>query len=222
MIEDLLPCAILIPSLDRPQNLRRTVENIHAATPEAHFIVFCVSDPESKAILDELGEFYVDDSERDDHRYVTRMNTLIHFIDDAKTVFFGSDDVIHHEGWLGRALRAMDEQGVSVVVVNDLHNSAGTQAVVRASYLDKLVFDDSTAAFHPGYKHNFADNEMFFTANVRKQLVHARDSVVEHLHPLFGALNSLPWDRTYRDAQLGWDSDMALWKERRERIEMAG
>lgn len=219
MLADLLPTAILIPSLDRPQNLRRIVENIHETTPEEHFIVFCVSDDESKTILDDLGEWYLDDSDREDRRYVTRMNTLIKFIDDAKTIFFGSDDVRHRRGWLSQALLALDKSGCSVAVVNDLHNVAGTQAVIRREYLKRAVFDAPGLAFHPGYIHNFADNEMFFTANVHKELIYAKASVVEHLHPAFGGLGSDPWDDTYRNAMKGWDTDMHLWKQRYAMIE---
>lgn len=221
MIIELLPTAILIPSLNRPQNLRRVVENIREATPEAHFILFCVSDANSRDILDELGEWYLDDSDCEDRRYVTRMNKLIDHIDDAETIFFGSDDVIHHKGWLSAALKVMDT-GPSMVVCNDLHNLAGTQAVIRRDYLDRAVFDAPGKAFHPGYSHNFADNEMFYTANVRGEMAHARDAVVEHLHPLFGSINAMPWDQTYRDAQAGWDQDVSLWKQRREQIEMLG
>lgn len=221
MIIELLPTAILVPSLNRPQNIRRVVENIHDATPEAHFILFCVSDQESRDILDELGEWYLDDSDCEDRRYVTRMNKLVEHLDDAESVFFGSDDVIHHKGWLTAALRVMDS-GPAVVVCNDLHNMAGTQAVVRRDYIDRAVFDAPGKAFHPGYQHNFADNEMFFTANIRGELAHARDAIVEHLHPLFGSINSLPWDETYKNAQMGWDADVELWRKRRQLIESQG
>ena len=88
----LSPTAILLPSLNRPQRLRETVANIHQNTREPHFILFCVSDKESMDILDELDEWYLDDSNAEDRRYVTRMNKLLKFLDDAKTIFFGSDD----------------------------------------------------------------------------------------------------------------------------------
>ena len=218
MIEDLLPCAILVPSLNRPQNLRATIANIHENTPEAHFILFCVSDQESKDILDELEEWYVDDSDCEDRRYVTRMNKLVKWLDDAKTLFFGSDDVIHHQGWLTAALRVMDE-GPSVVVVNDLHNANGTQAVIRREYLQRAVFDAPGLAFHPGYGHNFADNEMFATAQVRGEYARAPLSVVEHLHPLFGSANAANWDETYRGAQRTWDRDEELWRTRSQMIQ---
>lgn len=199
------PTAILIPSLNRPQRLKAVVENIHAVTPEPHRIIFCVGDSVSLRILDGLGETYVNDSLDPDKRYVTRMNKLIHYIGDAQSVFFGSDDVIHHEGWLREALFVLEQ--AAVVVVNDLHNRNGTQALVRTDYLPYAVFDDKRAAFHSGYEHNFADNEMFFTAQARGAYARALGSVVEHLHPLFGADNAMPWDATYTNAQRGYDAD---------------
>lgn len=216
--QDLLPCAILVPSLNRPQRLREVVANIHDNTPEPHRILFCVGEQKSKDILDELGEWYLDDTDDPDKRYVTRMNKLVGHIGDAKTIFFGSDDVVHHTGWLSAAHRIM-EQGPSVVVVNDLRNANGTQAVIRAEYLAYAVFDDPGKAFHPGYRHNFADNEMFITAHNRGAYARALNSFVEHLHPLFGQENALPWDSTYANAQAGWDHDEELFRQRAASIE---
>jgi len=216
--EDLLPCAILVPSLNRPQNIRRTVESIHESTPEEHFILFAVSDVESMDILDELGEWYLDDSDGEDRRYVTRMNKLIDHLDDAKTMFFGSDDVIHHPGWLTNTLRLM-QTGPRCVVMNDMHNMAGTQAVIHREYLKQAVFDAPGLAFHPGYKHNFADNEMFFTASMRGELAWANDAIVEHLHPAWESPNAAPWDDTYKNAQAGWTEDEVRWRGRHDTIE---
>jgi len=217
VISDLLPCAILVPSLNRPQNIRDIVANIHGNTPEEHFILFMVSDPESMTILDELGEWYVDDSDCEDRRYVTRMNKLVKWLDDAKTIFFGSDDVIHHTGWLTNALRVMDG-GPSVVVVNDMHNRNGTQAVVRREYLQRAVFDAPGLAFHPGYGHNFADNEMFVTAQKQGEFARAMNSFVEHRHPMFQGANAAPWDETYINAQKLWARDEELFLDRLEMI----
>jgi hypothetical protein len=217
MIADLLPTAILVPSLNRPGNLRDIVANIHQNTPEEHFILFCVSDRDSMLILDELEEWYLDDSDVDDHRYVTRMNKLIAYLDDAKTMFFGSDDVRHHRGWLSAALAVMD-RGPSVVAVNDKHNTNGTQAVMRREYLGRAVVDAPGLAFHPGYLHNFADNEMFATARARGEFAHAQNAIVEHLHPVFQSPNALPWDETYVNASKGWDQDRKLFTERLELI----
>ncbi len=220
----LLPCAVLLPSLGRPHRLEEVVRNIRRTTPEDHMILACVGDPESLEILTGLGVYAFDDTADEDKRYVTRMNKLVKVAAafNAKTVFFGSDDVIHHHGWLSNALEVMvGGDGVSVVVVNDLHNPQGTQALVDADYLDHTVFDDPSVAFHPGYMHQFADTEMFLTAAINGECARAMTSIVEHLHPTWGAPNSLPNDDTYKKAQSWqvWRHDAALWEERLHAIE---
>ena len=218
-LDHLLPCTILVPSLNRALRLRQVVENIHEATPEPHRLLFCVGDEQSKRILDDLDEDYIDDALADDKRYVTRMNEMVRMVT-TPTMFFGSDDVHHHPGWLSAALRIMD-QGPSVVVVNDLRNPNGTQAVMRTSYLPLAVYDAPGDAFHHGYLHNFADTEQFFTAHKRGAYARAMGSFVEHLHPVFGSPNSLGWDSTYTDAQSGWDEDARRFNERVAAIEAA-
>jgi hypothetical protein len=209
--------AILVPSLNRPQHLRRLVENIHAATDEEHAILFCVSDEESKEVLTSLGEWFLDDSDGDDRRYVTRMNKLITYIADAEFIFFGSDDVIHHPGWLRDAQKVLVDP-LEVVVVNDLRNQNGTQALIRASYLDRAVFDAPGMAFHDGYLHNFADTEQFYTAQKHGVYGRALGSYVEHLHPIFGHARSIAWDQTYATAMANYEVDQARYEERVQRI----
>lgn len=217
-MNEFLPCAILVPSLNRGQRLEFVAKNIHEATPEDHRILFCVGDPASKEVLDRIGEWYLDDTDDPDKRYVTRMNKLIQHIGDAQTVFFGSDDVIHHPDWLSNALKVM-EQGASVVVVNDLRNQNGTQALVRASYLKSAVFDNPKQAFHDGYGHNYADNEMFFTAYMQNQYARAMDAYVEHLHPVFGHPKAIEWDDTYTNATKSWEEDQRRFEDRAKLIE---
>jgi hypothetical protein len=215
-------CLILIPSLNRPQRLELTAGYIHANTPQSHKILFCVSDLESKAILAEMGEAFIDDSDAPDQRYVTRMNRMVRhpLVAEAQTLFFGSDDVIHHPDWLGEAFKVMFD-GPKVVVVNDLHNANGTQALMHVDYLPQAVFDSPGDAFHGGYHHNFADNEQHFTAWKRQTYGRALSSLVEHLHPLFRADNAIGWDPTYTDAMQGWAHDEQLFRERSALIEQA-
>jgi hypothetical protein len=210
--------AILTPSLNRARYLRVVAENLHEATPEEHRVYWCVGDDESKAVLDELGEFVLFDGEDLDKRYVTRMNKLIKEITEDE-VFFGSDDVVYHEGWLTRA-RAVIDQGYAVVVVNDLSNPNGTQALMRTDWLPFACFDDPEAAFHGGYLHNFADTEQFTTARLQGQLARAMDSVVAHLHPgghtgfFENPHEKRPFDETYVHAQSNWEHDAALFQQR--------
>lgn len=212
-MDDLLPTAILIPSLNRPQNLERVWRDIRLGTDEEHTILWCVSDDASKEVLTSLGEWFLDDSDTDDRRYVTRMNKLIRHVGEAKTIFFGSDDVIYHPGWLRAALRVM-ANGPEVVVVNDLRNPNGTQALIKTSYLDRAVFDAPGEAFHPGYHHNFADTEQFYTAARRGVIARAMQSYVEHLHPIFNDFRHAPWDKTYEDAASSFTKDQERFQAR--------
>ena len=216
-----MTCAILIPSLNRSHRLIETLVHIRQNTPEDYLVVFCVSDSASVSILEALGERYINDFDDPDQRYVTRMNKLVRHPDvlGSETIFFGSDDVIHRPGWLGAALRAMES--ADLVVVNDLHNPNGTQALMKTSYLPRAVFDSAGDAFHAGYHHNFADNEQHFTAWKRGQYVRAMGSIVEHLHPVFQGENAMPWDSTYAQAQVGWSHDEDLFRERAALIDSA-
>lgn len=210
--------AILVPSLNRGYRMRPLVTNIHAATTVPHKIYFCVSDDESKRELDALGEWYLDDSDSDDRRYVTRMNKLVRHIGDEETVFFGSDDVFHHLRWYEHAKSVMN-QGYHLVVVNDMHNQNGTAALIHRDHIAHAVFDSPGDVFHAGYVHNFADNEQFYTAYLMGEYAKANASFVEHLHPVWGEANALPWDDTYHGARKGWDHDLALYETRSKLIE---
>jgi len=211
--------AILIPSLGRSQHVRRTYANIEANTPEPHIQMWCAGEPEYFTEFDQIEDpvSWLNDTDSDDKRYVTRMNKLAKAAVAMKCeyVFFGSDDVIHHPHWLSKALEIMEEaENCSVVVVNDLRNPNGTQAVVRTEYLPLAVFDDPEAAFHDGYQHNFADTEMFQTAAQRGVIYRANESHVEHLHPLHRGSNQREWDDTYAHAQSQWHVDSELYHER--------
>lgn len=240
--------AILIPSLGREQYVPQVVGNIEQNTPEPH-TQFWMAAREYAQPLHELGlsaegglraqcppkGFYILDSLDPDKRYVTRMNKLVGAIQRLggveiaiqggfDYVFFGSDDVVFHPFWLTNALNVMENApNAQVVVVNDLRNQNGTQALVRTSYLPEAVFDDPTAAFHPGYLHNFADTEMFYTAQKRGVCYRSMDSHVEHLHPLHnqGKPDGRKWDKTYADAQTNWNHDAKLWGERKALIDEA-
>ena len=207
--------AVLVPSLDRPHRIEQVVASIREHTPHPHKLLFCVSDDESKRILRGLDVWFLDDSDCDDRRYVTRMNKFVRHIGDAETVFFGQDDVRFHKDWFTEAKAVMDATGKAVVIVNDLHNANGTASLMRADYIQQAVFDEPGNVFYSGYHHNFADNEQFLTAEVKGQLARALRSHVEHLHPAFGGA---PMDETYAKNGAGWGHDLALYQERSVRI----
>lgn len=208
--------AILIPSLNRPQLLARLIDNIGRSTPEPHYIYLMVSDDESVSIARKAGVDYHDDSWREDRRYVTRMNQMVHELrTDTGWVFFGSDDVDFKPGWLGNALRVGESLNKAVIVGNDLRNRNGTMALMRTDYLSRSVYDEPGNAFYSGYMHNFADTEQFDTATLQGEFARAMHSEVEHLNPVFRHSRSIPYDPTYALSDHGKEQDRALYLQRK-------
>lgn len=172
--------AIFVPSLNRPHRLESLITNIREATPELHKIYAMVSDDESANILKDLKvKFWRDDGK--DTRYVTRMNYMYRHTREP-FMFMGSDDVFFHQGWFSKAMNEM--QDASVVIINDLLNPNGTQALIRRQYIDEQsgCMDTPGVLFYPDYGHNYADTEQFATAQHRGVLAKSEASIVEHLH----------------------------------------
>lgn len=172
------PLAIFVPSLDRPHRLKSLVENIRRTTPE-HKIYFVISDDESANILDDLGVSFWRDK---GGTWIERNNFLLKETDEPY-IFLGSDDLLFHGSWFEDAMKVMGEVD-GVVPVNDLNNPHGTSALVSRNYINELsgCVDYKDVIACPEYHHNYADTELFKTAESRKRFAYAEDSVVEHMH----------------------------------------
>ena len=134
---------------------------------------------------------------------------------DGDWCFNAADDLRFHPGWDVAALRA----STRVVGTNDLHSPAvqtgrhATHILFARSYICEYggTFDDTGAVFSETYDHQFVDNEFVETAKVRSEWSFARDSVVEHLHPVWGKAS---WDATYEKAFRATKEDTALYQAR--------
>jgi hypothetical protein len=201
--------AILIPVLDRPHRIAPLLANIAQATPEPHIVVFAASDEPTIAELDPLGAQYIRDA---GDTWPNRINRLFHATTEPY-VFLAGDDVLFHRGWLSHAMREMRDLD-GVVVVNDLHNPAGTSALVSRGYIEREsgCFDTPSVVVFPGYTHNFCDSELFETAGARDRFARCPASVVEHLHPCAGKAEM---DSTYRKGCARYLEDKALFETRR-------
>lgn len=158
--------AILVPVLNRPQNVRPLVESVEAATPEPHEIVFLIEKPPSDhdeyaAILDVCNGREAKTNGRISARWCEPPGTWARKINlgfrvtTEPFVFLAADDLRFHHGWLTEALRVMHElppvmliPETCVVGTNDLGNQrtydhavAGyphsTHSLVRRSYIDE-------------------------------------------------------------------------------------
>lgn len=210
--------AILIPVLGRPQRVVPTIESVAAATPEAHRLLFLVSDTDEATIaaLAAAGA---------DHLVVAagRGSWACKINDGYRAttepwIFTGADDLAFHPGWFTRALAWADDR-TGMIGTNDIANprvmtgAHSTHSLFRRSYVDELgTIDGSGLVMHEGYAHQYADDEAVATAKARGVYAHAFDSIVEHLHPMVGKAAD---DDTYRLGRDGTQAGKRLFLQRR-------
>lgn len=187
---------LLIPILHRTQNVAPLLASIAEATPQPYRVVF-ISDPHDKAMHETVK---ATDAQLQiiEGNYARKINHGVRASDEP-LIFFGADDLKFHPNWLERA-KARFTDRIGVVGTNDLGNRRvmrgehATHPLVARWYCELGTIDDPTKVLHEEYPHEFVDDEFIQTAQHRKAFVSAYDSVVEHLHPLWG---KAPTDHLY-------------------------
>jgi hypothetical protein len=180
--------AILVPVLRRPHRVKPLLDSIAAATPTPYRVLF-LCDPNDAA---ELRAVRATDADFLDcgGKYSAKINLGVRLTQEP-LIFLGADDLEFHPGWLEAAAGRLTDT-IGVVGTNDLGNRrviAGehaTHSLVARWYAELGTIDRSDWLLHEGYDHNFVDNEFVETAKSRHAWAFARDSIVEHLHPLWG------------------------------------
>ncbi len=185
---------IIVPVLKRPHRVRPLIDSIEAATPEAHRTLFVVSpgdDDEITAIKDAGAEFIETPEPYPSGDYAKKIN-LAYRASWEPLLFLGADDLHFHEGWFEKAYGKL-QPGIGVVGTNDLGNKRtrrgehSTHSLVTRDYADKFgTIDERHKILHEGYPHEFVDDELCQTAQFRGAYAHARDCIVEHMHPHWG------------------------------------
>lgn len=188
--------AILVPVLRRPHRVQPLLDSIKAATSQPWRALF-ICDPydlkEQEAVQAAGGRFLIVSG-----NYAQKINTAVKATSDP-LLFLGADDLHFHPGWL-EAAQALLSDTIGVVGTNDLGNRrvmAGdhsTHSLVTRWYAQLGTIDEPDKVLHEGYPHEFVDDEFIATAKKRGAFAHASDSIVEHLHPLWG---KAPTDELY-------------------------
>lgn len=211
-------CLIIVPVLNRPQNVLSLIESIEAATPEAHRTLFVADETdvdEIDAINAAGAECLVVPKRR--VSYPCKVNSA-YAVSEEPLLFLAADDVSFHPGWLTAAAAKLDGS-VQVVGTNDLGNPRvingehSTHTLVTRSYCDSpgATADAARTVLHEGYRHWYCDDELIGVAKRRGAFVSASDSIVEHFHPFFGKAKK---DETYRAGESRKKADSRLHSQR--------
>lgn len=217
----LIDVAVIVPVMNRPQNVDPLVESLLASTSKArmYFVVDYDDEQELEAVMrNEDCELIVNYSES--KTFATKCNLGYRETDEPWLLFIG-DDVMFHPGWREAALEAAGDR-YSFVSTNDLGNRAvmlglhATHPMIRRTWIDNhgASFDGASTVCHEGYTHWFVDNEWTMVAKRASQFVYAENAIIEHLHPLW---NKGADDDVYRLGQRGSTADQQLWMRRKHR-----
>jgi hypothetical protein len=196
--------AILVPVLDRPQNVLPLLESIHANTP-APVRVLWICDPgdiaEQDAIAREGGQMISPSGS-----YAAKIRAGVEATTES-LLFLAADDIRFQAGWLEEAIRLMP--AAQVVGVNDgiprpQRPEHATHFLMTRAYAELPCIDGHPGPLFGGYSHWRVDDELIATAKKRGCYAYAPAAVVEHVgHPMQGGQD----DDTYRKgrANARWD-----------------
>ena len=203
---------IVIPTLDRVNNVERIIRNINDVTDNPMIIVvftpgLCL---EMEVLLKHLFTQYdnLEFMPSDQHKadigdYAKKINKALQYTC-TKWLFTGADDLRFHKNWFPNAMKIVTDS-TQVIGTQDLGNPrvlAGDHAthfLIRTEYAKTTgtVSDQQSGRiFHPGYWHEFMDDELVAWSKKLNIWAFANDSVVEHLHPFW---HKAPTDKTYEE-----------------------
>ena len=219
MLEGGATACVVIPVLRRPHRVAPLLESLIDSRQPCWPLFVCTNgDAEEIEAVRQTGMAYlvIPPNERGD--YACKIQAGFEHTSDP-FIFTGADDLNFHKGWLEAALRCMEDPAIGVVGTNDLGNSRvmegrhSTHSLVRRTYVEQHgTIDQPGQVLHPGYWHEYVDDELVQTAKVRKAWAFAEDSVVEHLHPNWGKSDM---DPLYDEQYTRMIVDKPLFKRRR-------
>jgi glycosyltransferase involved in cell wall biosynthesis len=215
------PTVLLVPVLRRPRNVGPLVRSVAENTPEPHRLLFIATagDWDEIAAIEEAGAEYLTVPPTPRGDYARKINAG-YAATSEPFLFLGADDLRFHPGWLSAGLALFADDRIGVVGTQDLAPTErartgqhATHSLVRRTYVDECgTIDRRGLVLHPGYWHEYVDDELIATARARGAFAFAEHSVVEHLHPSWG---KAPTDELYQQQRRRMSHGRALFARRR-------
>ena len=173
------------------------VDSLHQSTDRGRLLFLC-SQGDDEVIAAVRRWDHIVLPARDSGDYAHKMNVGV-LNSSEPMIFLGAIDIRFHSGWL-EACEAHLSDTVRVVGTNDLANPRtarghSTHTLVARDYAERGLIDGRPGLVCEEYWHEWTDDELIGTARKRGAYAHAPESVVEHWHPQFKAVD---WDDSYR------------------------
>ena len=190
-----VPVDVIVPTVKaRTANLEPLLQSLRASTGLATAYVVCDPDAdEQQRVTKEFGGVVVEAA----GSFARKINAAYPSTT-APWVKVVGDDCRFHPGWLDHAQLVGRLYSAKVVGSNDLANQRVTSGdhathwMIARDYIDQVgaSWDGPGTIAHEGYRHWFVDDEIVTAAKARGVFQAALGSIVEHLHPITGKVES--------------------------------
>lgn len=215
--------AILIPTVGRPDRVKKIVKMIKANTQTPHTI-YMITEPEDQATIDQIRETTAKlVLNKAPHTYVAAIN-LGYKLSTEEHIFCGSDDIEFTEGWdikMLKVFQANPEIGFVGAWDSWKITQTGKHAshfMVSRSYIQEFggVEDEKNTIYSSQYQHFNCDIETEQVAMKRGKF-QMSDAVIEHHH--FIVNKRVEYDQTYSKEQSKINRDTRTYNQRRAKFE---
>lgn len=210
--------AILVPVLGREYLLEPLLESIHNTCDASVYFATTRADTKPREELKRLGYSFVDITRKPMGDYARKINNLAKRCDEPY-LFLGATDLIFHEYWMEKALAKTSDK-IHVVGTNDMGNKKvlrgqhSTHTLVSRKYMqDYGLIDKKGLILNEEYPHEFVDDELVQTAQYRGMFAMARNSLVEHIHPMWGKAE---WDAGYLAGDSRYLAGRRIFRQRKK------
>ena len=218
--------AVLVPVLNRPENVAPLVESFNA-TNDGHATLYFIADADDIAereAVEAAGGKIIDATRGS--TYAQKVNAGVEHTAEG-WLFVTGDDVRFHDGWIQQARLLSDR--FDVIGTNDTAGevknpdvAAGRHAdhfFVRRAYVDEYgaCLDGPGVLAPEVYRHWWVDKEIVGLAKARNVFSPCLTSIVEHLHPGYDGGER---DATHMLAIESADADAKTFRSRLPLIEL--
>lgn len=198
--------AVLVPVLNRPQNVAPLVDSFTTATTVRARIVFIRSpgDTDTGLEIDRAGAGHIVHDEEPGHANFAKKIALGYALTDEPWLFQAADDVRFEPGWDTALMACAERTGALVLGTDDGGNPTviagkhSTHSMIARSYIEDpgASMDGAGTVFSTAYGHQYVDTELVQLAMHRRVWAFCREARVTHLHPFWVGRNAM--DDTYR------------------------
>lgn len=221
--------AVLVPVLNRPQNVAPLVESFRATTSGDDAALYFIADADDAAELEaifEAGAQVIPFSGAEPGTYAEKVNAGFNATTEPWVLPVG-DDVRFQPGWLDEARKVSDR--FDVIGTNDTTGAPKNPVVASGSHADhffvRRAYVDTYGGSLDGpgilapevYRHWYTDKEIVQLAKARGVFTPCLASVVEHLHPGY---EDKPRDDVYLMAVDSAEADQKTFMQRVPLIEL--